>query len=119
MRPFDYYNVTSVAQAVSLLAKHPQKAAILAGGSDLLAMMKDRLEGPKLKLPTHLIDIKGIKELNYIKEQKNGVRIGAGTVLSDIVASDPQEAESLFDPARDKVYRHPTFYAIPEDVKNL
>jgi ring-1,2-phenylacetyl-CoA epoxidase subunit PaaB len=38
---------------------------------------------------------------------------------SDIVASDPQEAESLFDPARDKVYRHPTFYAIPEDVKNL
>lgn len=36
-----------------------------------------------------------------------------------IVASDPQEAGSLFEPARDKVYRHPTFYEIPDEVKNL
>jgi ring-1,2-phenylacetyl-CoA epoxidase subunit PaaB len=38
---------------------------------------------------------------------------------ADIIASDPEEADSLFEPARDKVYRHPTFYAIPEEVKNL
>jgi ring-1,2-phenylacetyl-CoA epoxidase subunit PaaB len=38
---------------------------------------------------------------------------------ADIVASDPGEAEALFEPARDKVYRHPTFYAIPDEVKNL
>jgi ring-1,2-phenylacetyl-CoA epoxidase subunit PaaB len=36
-----------------------------------------------------------------------------------ILASDPQEAEALFEPARDKVYRHPTFYSIPDEVKNL
>jgi ring-1,2-phenylacetyl-CoA epoxidase subunit PaaB len=36
-----------------------------------------------------------------------------------IMASDPAEAEALFEPARDKVYRHPTFYAIPDEVKNL
>ena len=36
MKPFDYYKVTSVAQAVSLLSKHQEKAAILAGGSDLV-----------------------------------------------------------------------------------
>jgi len=88
MRPFDYYKVASVAQAVSLLSKHQQKAAILAGGSDLLGMMKDRLEGPKLKMPNFLIDIKGIKELNYIKEQKNGLKIGAGTPLSEMVSSE-------------------------------
>jgi xanthine dehydrogenase YagS FAD-binding subunit len=88
MKPFAYYKVASVAQAVSLLSRHQQKAAILAGGSDLLGMMKDRLEGPKLKAPEFLIDIKGIKELNYIKEQKNGLKIGAGTPLSDIVSSD-------------------------------
>ncbi len=88
MKPFDYYKVTSVAQAVSLLAKHQQKAAILAGGSDLLGMMKDRIEGPKFKMPNFLIDIKGIKELNYIKEQKTGLKIGAGTPLCDIVSSD-------------------------------
>ncbi len=38
---------------------------------------------------------------------------------ADIVASDPAEADALFEPARDKVYRHPTFYAIPDEVKNL
>jgi ring-1,2-phenylacetyl-CoA epoxidase subunit PaaB len=36
-----------------------------------------------------------------------------------ITASDPGEAEALFEPARDKVYRHPTFYSIPDEVKNL
>lgn len=38
---------------------------------------------------------------------------------ADIVASDPAEADALFEPARDKVYRHPTFYEIPGEVKNL
>ena len=38
---------------------------------------------------------------------------------TDIVASDPEEAESLFEPARDKIYRHPTFYDIPDEVKTL
>jgi ring-1,2-phenylacetyl-CoA epoxidase subunit PaaB len=38
---------------------------------------------------------------------------------SDIVASDPADAEELFEPARDKIYRHPTFYDIPDEVKTL
>ena len=38
---------------------------------------------------------------------------------SDIVASAPGDADALFEPARDKVYRHPTFYVIPDEVKNL
>ncbi len=38
---------------------------------------------------------------------------------TDITASDPQDAESLFTPAQDKIYRHPTFYEIPDEVKNL
>jgi ring-1,2-phenylacetyl-CoA epoxidase subunit PaaB len=36
-----------------------------------------------------------------------------------IVASDPGDAAELFEPAADKVYRHPTFYVIPEGVKNI
>jgi ring-1,2-phenylacetyl-CoA epoxidase subunit PaaB len=36
-----------------------------------------------------------------------------------IVASDPKETTELFAPAEDKVYRHPTFYTIPEGVKNI
>ena len=37
----------------------------------------------------------------------------------DISASDPEEADALFEPARDKVYRHPTFYEVPEGAKHL
>lgn len=36
-----------------------------------------------------------------------------------IVASTPEEVGSFFDPANDKVYRHPTFYTVPEGVKYL
>jgi ring-1,2-phenylacetyl-CoA epoxidase subunit PaaB len=37
----------------------------------------------------------------------------------DIIASDPSDADPFFEPARDKVYRHPTFYDIPSEVKTL
>lgn len=36
-----------------------------------------------------------------------------------ILASDPAEQAALFESAKDKNYRHPTFYSIPEGVKNL
>lgn len=38
---------------------------------------------------------------------------------SKITASDPDQSEELFEPAQDKVYRHPTFYNLPEKVKNM
>ena len=37
----------------------------------------------------------------------------------DITASSPAEKDPFFAPAGDKVYRHPTFYAIPEEVPHL
>jgi ring-1,2-phenylacetyl-CoA epoxidase subunit PaaB len=36
-----------------------------------------------------------------------------------IVASDPADKESLFTPALDKIYRHPTFYEMPDGVANI
>lgn len=36
-----------------------------------------------------------------------------------IVASDPADKDSLFEPADDKVYRHPTFYDIPDEVGHM
>lgn len=36
-----------------------------------------------------------------------------------ITASSPAESEPLFAPADDKVYRHPTFYEIPEEVGHM
>ncbi len=41
-------------------------------------------------------------------------------VRSDaIAASDPDHADETFDPTADKIYRHPTFYEIPEDVGHM
>lgn len=34
-------------------------------------------------------------------------------------ASDPSDAESLYEPAADKIYRHPTFYDLPDAVKHM
>jgi len=36
-----------------------------------------------------------------------------------IHATNPDESESLFDPANDKVYRHPTFYNLPDELKYM
>ena len=36
-----------------------------------------------------------------------------------IAASDPDHAAETFDPTSDKIYRHPTFYEIPEDVGHM
>jgi ring-1,2-phenylacetyl-CoA epoxidase subunit PaaB len=38
---------------------------------------------------------------------------------SDITASSPDEKDPLFAPSGDKVYRHPTFYDIPDDVPHM
>jgi ring-1,2-phenylacetyl-CoA epoxidase subunit PaaB len=36
-----------------------------------------------------------------------------------IHASNPDEAASLYDPANDKAYRHPTFYDLPQELKHI
>jgi ring-1,2-phenylacetyl-CoA epoxidase subunit PaaB len=38
---------------------------------------------------------------------------------AEITASSPDEKEQFFDPADDKVYRHPTFYELPAEVRHL
>lgn len=36
-----------------------------------------------------------------------------------IAANNPNEKDELFDPAKDKIYRHPTFYNVPDEVKHM
>ena len=38
---------------------------------------------------------------------------------SAITASDPDEKAEMFDPMADKIYRHPTFYELPDEVKHM
>ena len=38
---------------------------------------------------------------------------------AQITASDPADAGPLFEPAEDKIYRHPTFYKIPDGITHI
>jgi ring-1,2-phenylacetyl-CoA epoxidase subunit PaaB len=38
---------------------------------------------------------------------------------SAITASDPDHADEMFEPTADKIYRHPTFYEIPDEVGHM
>ena len=37
----------------------------------------------------------------------------------NLFASDPSEADALFEPADSKVYRHPTFYDVPDGIEHM
>jgi 4-hydroxybenzoyl-CoA reductase subunit beta len=74
----------SIEEAVSALARHRDDIQIVAGGTDLLPSMKQRLFTPK-----YLLDIRGIDELKKIKVVPgSGVEIGALTTLTAIEDSE-------------------------------
>ncbi len=50
--------------------------------------------------------------------RSEGVSIWAVPAAA-IAATDPSDKASFFEPADDKIYRHPTFYTIPDEVKNI
>ena len=75
-------NAKSVEEAVFWLNKYPEKSKAIAGGTDLLGLMKDRVEGPELTTPEVLVNIKSIPRLNHIAyKEKEGLKIGAAVTL--------------------------------------
>ena len=63
MYQFNYKKVETIEEAVKELSANPE-SKILAGGMTLIPTMKQRLASPE-----QLIDIRNIKELNFIKEE--------------------------------------------------
>jgi xanthine dehydrogenase YagS FAD-binding subunit len=76
MRAFEYTSPTTRQQAVELLSG---EAAVLAGGTDLLSLMKDDVLTPK-----RVVNIKDIRELNGVHYGPRGMQIGALTSLGDL-----------------------------------
>ena len=66
--------------------------------------------------PDATMAVRNARDL-YTRRQE-GVSIWV-VAASDIVASSPDEKDSFFDPAGDKIYRHPTFYTVPEGLEYL
>jgi len=90
--PFTHVDATSVAEAVSALAEHGARAQVLAGGTDLLGLMKDRIAGPAMSVPEVLVNVKRIPELAGVTERPDGgLRIGAAVTLVDL-ERDPRVA---------------------------
>ncbi|MDD2737179.1 MAG: FAD binding domain-containing protein [Desulfuromonadaceae bacterium] len=84
MRPFTHINARTVKQAVTALAQQNGAARLNAGGTDLFGLLKDEYLPA---YPDMIVNIKTIAGLNYIKEDKNFLRIGALTRLADISKS--------------------------------
>lgn len=81
--PFEYVAPTTTAQLAGLLASHGPKARILAGGTDLVNWMAERVYQPDV-----VIDLKRIPELAGISvDEAGGLVIGAATTLETIERS--------------------------------
>jgi xanthine dehydrogenase YagS FAD-binding subunit len=83
MQAFEYASPNSKEQVASLLGSSWEQGAILAGGTDLLALMKDDVVTPK-----RVVNVKGIDALHGTSYQPgNGLRIGALTTLAELTES--------------------------------
>jgi xanthine dehydrogenase YagS FAD-binding subunit len=83
--PFDYLDAATLAEAMAALTDHGPRAQVLAGGTDLLGLMKDRISGPGMPVPELLVNVKRIPELHGIAEAADGgLRIGAAVTLADL-----------------------------------
>ena len=83
--PLAHVDAESVEDAVRWLQEYGDRAQLLAGGTDLLGLMKDRIDGPGMPLPDVLINVKRIPGMAEIAEQPDGgLRIGAAATLVDI-----------------------------------
>jgi len=98
MRPFEYVSPQTRSQAIGLLGATWGNTEILAGGTDLLALMKDDVVAPK-----RLINIKDITDLRGVSSNAQGLRIGALTTLAELAEHEsvkknyPALAEALLE----------------------
>jgi len=73
VREFEYHTPRTIDEAVALLQQYEANARLLAGGTDLVIMMTDKVVSPE-----HVIDVKGIPETTHFEwDAEAGLTIGA------------------------------------------
>ncbi len=77
---FEYHQPDSVQAAVALLDELGDDARVLAGGHSLIPMMKLRLA-----MPEHLIDLRRIDDLKFIRIESGVVHVGAMTTQHELI----------------------------------
>ena len=94
--PFEYCNPTTIAETVGVLQEYGDDAKVLAGGQSLMPLLNFRLARPAA-----VVDINGVKELDYLRKEDGWLAIGAlvrqrTAELSSLVAEAcPMLAEAL------------------------
>lgn len=79
---FKYFRPKNLEETLNLFDKYEEQAKLLAGGTDLIVKMKDRVIEPK-----YIIDMSNLKELRFISKANNTIRVGALTTLREIETS--------------------------------
>lgn len=82
MKPFTYYRATTLQDAIATLAARPH-ARIIAGGTNLLDLMKLQIE-----VPQHLVDLNGLGLDTIADAEDGGLRVGAMVRNTDLAAHD-------------------------------
>ena len=83
MKNFEYTQPTTEDEAVALLADRKKETAVLAGGTDLVGLMKRMVE-----IPDRVVNIREIDSLQRIeRDDDGGIRIGAAVCLDDFLDS--------------------------------
>ena len=104
MRPFEYVSPANRSQAISLLGATWGNTEVLAGGTDLLALMKDDVIAPK-----RLVNIKDVADLRGVSSSAQGLRIGALTSLGELADDEnvrknyPALSEALLEAASPQI----------------
>jgi len=98
MNQFRYIFPKTKEEILKILEQEKSEACIVAGCSNVLPYIKDKIIPPKL-----LLDISGIEELNYIKKNEGNLCIGATTTISDLISSKiiREECSVLYQAAED------------------
>jgi len=88
MEPFEYAHPNSQQEAIGLLGSNWSDAAVLAGGTDLISLMKDYVVTPK-----RVVNIKNVSELTGIHAGAEGVVIGALVTMDELLENAAIQAE--------------------------
>jgi CO/xanthine dehydrogenase FAD-binding subunit len=79
---FEYLGPKTIQEACSMLSEHGDKARVIAGGTDLLVIMKT-----KEVTPQYVIGLRSIPNMDYIRADPKGLRIGALATLESLAES--------------------------------
>lgn len=88
MQAFEYANPATLKEAVALLGNAWGEVDVLAGGTDLLNLLKDYIHTPR-----RVVNIKSIKELGGIQKTAAGLRIGAAVTLEELIGNAAVRSE--------------------------